>query len=173
MSVLSNPDSLMLSLSSDTLPNVSLASLVDSGSSDSFIDSTFVNIHHLLTHSVLPIKLQLMDRTLSSVITQSLDLPIHFPTREIQNLTFFVTLLDQGCTIVLGYHWLTHFNPMIDWVLGHISFCQPLQPEAKMSPLVEPPIEAFLPLASPQSVPETTSPETSEPLPPVNNRKPP
>ena len=159
----------MLSLSSDTLPNVSLASLVYSGSSNSFIISTFVNIHHLLTCGILPIKLQLMDRTSNSVITQSLDLPIQFPTGEIQNLTFFVTPLDQGCMIVLGYCWLTCFNPMIDWVLGHISFHQPLQPEAKTSPL----FEAFPPSALPQSLPETTSLETSEPLPLVNNRKPP
>ena len=168
MSALSNPDSLMLSLSSDTLPNVSLASLVDSGSSDLFINLTFVNIHRLPTHSILPIKLQLMDRTSNSVITQSLDLPIRFPTKEIQNLTFFVTPLDQGCTIVLGYCWLACFNPTIDWVLGCIFFHQPSQPEAKTSPLVE----TFLSLA-PLSSLEITSPETSEPVPPVNSKKPP
>ena len=106
-SALLNPDSLILSLSSDTLPNISLVSLVDSGSSDSFIDLTFVNIHHLPTCGIPLIKLRLMDRTSNSVITQSLDLPIQFPTGEIQNLTFFVTPLDQGCTIVLGYCWLT------------------------------------------------------------------
>ena len=110
-----------------------------------------------------------MDRTSSSVIAQSLDLLICFPTREIQNLTFFVTPLSQGCTIVLGYCWLTCFNPTIDWVLGHISFCQPSQLEAKMLPFVK----AFLPSAPPQSLPETTSLETSESLPPVNNREPP
>ena len=124
MSALSNPDSLILSLSSDTLPNVSLVSLVDSGSSESFIDLTFVNIHHLLTCGIPPIKLRLMDGTSNSVITQSLDLPILFPTGEIQNLTFFVTPLDQGCMIVLGHRRLTRFNPMIDWVLGRIPFCQ-------------------------------------------------
>ena len=87
---------------------------------------------------------------------------------EIQNLTFFVTLLDQGCTIVLGYCWLTHFNPTIDWVLGRIFFRQPSQPETKTSP----PIKTF-PLSVPLSSLEITSPETSEPFPPVNNRKPP
>ena len=51
----------MLSLSSNTLPNVSLASLVDSGSSHSFIDLTFINIHHLLTHGIPPIKLLLLN----------------------------------------------------------------------------------------------------------------
>ena len=159
----------MLSLSSNTLPNVLLASLVDSGSSNSFINSTFVNIHHLPTCGIPPIKLQLMDRSSSSVITQSLDLPICFPTGEIQNLTFFVTLLDQGCTIVLGYRWLTHFNPTIDWVLGRISFRQPSQPEAKMSPLVE-----ALPLSAPlRSLPVTTNLEPSDPSLPVDKRKPP
>ena len=110
-----------------------------------------------------------MDRSSSSVITQSLDLPIHFPTGEIQNLTFFVTLLDQGCMIMLGYCWLTCFNPTIDWVLGCISFCRPSQPEAKTSPLVE----ALPPSAPPESLLEAMNPEVSEPLPPVNNRKPP
>ena len=109
-----------------------------------------------------------MDGSSSSVITQSLDLPIHFPTGEIQNLTFFVTPLDQGCMIVLGYRWLTHFNPMIDWVLGRISFHRLSQLEAKMSPFVE----ALLPSAPLRSLPETTDPESSDPLLLVNKRKP-
>ena len=88
--------------------------------------------------------------------------------QEIQNLTFFVTPLDQGCMIVLGHHWLTCFNPTIDWVLSHIFFCQPPQLEAKTSP----PVETF-PSSAPLSSPEITSPETSEPFLPVNSRKPP
>ena len=109
-----------------------------------------------------------MDGISNSVITQSLDLPIWFPTGEIQNLTLFVTPLDQGCTIVLGYCWLTCFNPTIDWILGRIFFCQPSQPEAKTSPLVE-----TIPLSAPLSSLEITSLETSEPFLPVNSRKPP
>ena len=80
---------------------------MDSGSSDSFIDSEFVQTQHLSTHNIPPIRLRLMDGTSNSVITQALDLSVCFPTGETQNLTFFVTLLDQGCTIVLGFHWLT------------------------------------------------------------------
>ena len=70
--------------------------------------------------------------------------------------------------IVLGHHWLTHFNPTIDWVLGCISFHQTSQPETKMSPPVE-----TLPSLAPLSSLEITSPETSEPFLPVKNRKPP
>ena len=69
---------------------------------------------------------------------------------------------------MLGYCWLTHFNPTIDWVLGRIFFCQPLQPETKTSP----PVENF-PSSAPLSSPEITSPETSEPFLLVKNRKPP
>ena len=159
-------DSLILSLTSDSIPNTVLKSLVDSGSSNSFINSGFVQTQHLLTHNIPPIQLCVMDGTSNSVITQALDLAICFPTGETQNLTFFVTPLDQGCTIVLGFHWLTRFNPSIDWVLGHIIFCQSSQPEAKTSPPVETLSSAPTP-ALPSPVPD---PET--PLPPVK-RKPP
>ena len=133
-STLSNPDSFFLSLTTNMLPNMILKSLVDSGSSDSFIDATFFQTQHLPSYGIPPIKLRLIDGTSNSTITQALDLQLHFPTRETQNLTFFVTLLDHSCMIVLGYHWLTHFNPSIDWVLGHIAFCQMLQHESEMSP---------------------------------------
>jgi len=79
-SALSNPDSLTLSLTSDTLPNTVLKSLVDSGSSDSFIDSVFIQTQHLPAYGIPPIKLRLIDGTSNSVISQALDL---------QNLLFY------------------------------------------------------------------------------------
>ena len=104
-----------------------------------------------------------MDGTSNSVITQTLDLPIHFPTRETQTLSFFVTLLDQGCMIVLGYRWLTRYNPSIDWVLGNIQFHQTLQPKPKTSP----PTETEL-----SSVPLASDIPPMQPPPPVTPRKP-
>src|SRR5882724_2764171 len=145
-----------------------LKSLVDSGASDSFIDSAFVQTQHLPAHNIPPIKLHLIDGTSNSVISQALHLQIHFPTGESQYLTFYVTLLDQSCTIVLGYCWLTRYNPSIDWVLGSIFFWQPLQHESEISPSTE---------TFPSSVPlpnvQNPFPELPKSVPPVTSRKPP
>src|SRR5882672_12885125 len=114
-----------------------LKSLMDSRSSDSFIHSVLVQTQHLPTYGIPPIKLRLIYGTSNSVVSQALDLKIRFPTGESQTLTFYVTPLDQSCTIVLGYCWLTYYNPSIDWVLGSIFFQQPLQHNSKTSPSVE------------------------------------
>src|SRR5882672_10620276 len=111
-----------------------LKSLMDSISSESFIDSVFFQTQHLPTYGIPPIKLQLIDGTSKSVISQALDLQICFPTRESQTLTFYVTPLDQSCMIVLGYHWLTHYIPSFDWILGSIFFWQLSQHDSEISP---------------------------------------
>src|SRR5882724_749745 len=162
MSTLSNPDSLTLPLTTDSLPNMILNSLMDSGSSDSFIDLAFVKTQHLPAYGIPPIRLRLIDGTSNSIILQALDLQLCFPTRESQKLTLFVTLLDQSCMIVLGYHWLTHYYPLIDWALGSISFWQLAQHKSLSSP----PIETF-PSAVPLSKPPDPVSEIMKPISPV------
>src|SRR5882724_10382740 len=129
-------------------------SLVDSGSSNSFIDSAFIKTQHLPAYGIPPIWLRLIDGKSNYIISQALDVQLHFPTRESQKLTLFVTPLDQNCMIVLGYCWLTHYNPSIDWVLSSISFWQSAQHESLSSP----PIETFPSVAPPLKPPDCHDP---------------
>src|SRR5438445_4488443 len=53
-------------------------------------------------------------------------------------MTFFITLLDFECKIILGHNWLTHYNLLINWVtvmtlLSHDT-CQTSKQGVKFTP---------------------------------------
>src|SRR6266481_2997159 len=121
-SATSSPDTFIIPVTSKLTKDLVLPSLVDSRSSDLFIDSHVVERHHLAVYTIPLVKLCLIDGTFNSVIMQALKMHIHFPSREIHYITFCVTPLDSSCAIMLGHRWLTQYNPLIDWVKGSVVF---------------------------------------------------
>src|SRR5258708_36180093 len=61
------------------------------------------------------IPLQLFDGSTQNSISHKTTIPLTFSTGETHWMEFYVTKLDKGYSIVLGYDWLVCHNPSITW----------------------------------------------------------
>ena len=71
-------------------------------------------------------------------------------------IDFYVTPLDSSCSVVLGFNWLTRYNPLIDWVLGRITFRPQLLDPSCLTPMSSA-RAAKLPLQDPASLKPSVS----------------
>src|SRR5258708_7125293 len=120
-----SPNSFLLSLTSASVSEHAcpFIALLDSGSSHCFVDELFAK-KNKLSLSKLPstILLRLFDRSTWNSIGHKTTIPLTFSTGETHWTEFYVTKLDKGYSIVLGYDWLVCHNPSIDWAETKVVF---------------------------------------------------
>ena len=81
-------------------------------------------------------------------------MPIHFPSGEVLDLDFYVTPLDKSVSAVLGYSWLSAYNPGIDWKTHSIHF-RNTPADRPVTPPTSPPLG---PTTLPDPVPSDPTP---------------
>ena len=91
MVLLSSTSSLILSLHSDSIPDVLIKALVDSGSTHCFIESTFICKHLIPTRQISLIPLGLFDGSANAIISKSVELLVQFPSHNAFSVDFYVT----------------------------------------------------------------------------------
>ena len=112
-----------VTLISYDIPSVSV--LVDFGSSDCFIDTTFINEHAISSYPDPPLQLQLFNGTTNSTITQAINLSVRFQTSDITLMTFYICHSTRWLLFSCSRTQLAHLLQSVDW-LGFGQYLIPL-----------------------------------------------
>ena len=147
---LRSPQSLFIKFNTKNVKNI--RTLVDSGASESFIDSRFaIDNRFPLQNLKKPLRLKFLNGSSAtqSLIIQSTTLDIQFPCGTQHRVRFYLTPLDPDVSAVLGYSWLTEYDPSIKWSKHEITI-RPLEP---LSPSV---LRASPELSSPTPHPDAS-----------------
>jgi hypothetical protein len=118
-----SPSALFINIETENLQNI--RTLIDSGSSDCFLDSHFtLSNNFILKNLSKPLHLLLFDGSTAAngIIIQYTTQNIHLPCGAQHPVRFLLTTLDHSASAVLGYSWLHRHNPSIDWVTHEITF---------------------------------------------------
>jgi len=110
-----------------------LRGLVDSGSSDCFLDADFIARNKISYREVRPLPLTLIDGTVNRYVSQVITLPIQLPCGSSCEIECYVTPLNNSCKLVLGHNWLKNHNPSINWQRGTVNLPKPKCEEPPMS----------------------------------------
>ena len=163
-----SPSALYLKLNTETLKNIT--TLLDSGSTDCFIDSRFaINNQLPLENLKKPLRLSLFDGSTASqgLILQSTTLDVSFPCGTRHRVRFLLTPLDPSASAVLGYSWLIQANPSINWITQEINFRTP----ENENPSVDA-SGSTSERAPPELSPETPPPAAAVPVPDLHESSP-
>src|SRR5258707_1543506 len=120
-----SPNSFLLSLTSTSISEHAhpFIALLDSGSSHCFVDEVFAKKNKIaLTKLPSTILLRLLDGSAWNSISHKTHIPLTFSTGITHQTEFYITKLDKGYSVVLGYDWLVHHNPSINWAETKVVF---------------------------------------------------
>src|SRR5258707_9564564 len=118
-------NSFLLSLTSASISKHAhpFIALLDSGSSHCFVDEVFAKKNKIaLTKLPSTIPLRLFDGSAQNSVSHKTHIPLTFSTGKTHQMEFYITKLDKGYSVVLGYDWLVCHNPSIDWAETKVVF---------------------------------------------------
>src|SRR5258707_7421554 len=134
-----SPNSFLLSLTSTSVSKHAhpFVALLDSGSSHCFVDEVFAKKNKIaLTKLPSTIPLQLFDGSVWNSESHKTHILLTFSTGKTHQMEFYITKLDKGYSVVLGYDWLVCHNPSINWAETKVVFLGSVKaPEGPSAPV--------------------------------------